>query len=218
MNHKRPLYLALFLAGLASMVLSACATTGARPQDMSAQAHTQEAESHQHAAEEHAAQYDPSTSRTRRTPAASSEWAPGDSDYNPTAHHQSIAERHQRHARDHAAAAKALESFEEAECGSFAPAVRASCPLLGQVVAVENIQQGVRIRFADNVNIDAAAAHIRCHLAYAATQGREGMHHCPLYLKRVKSEKSGPHTIDLTAGDSETTKALRQRTAKHVVN
>lgn len=207
----------LWGASLTLVVASSCATTGARPDDMSAQGHRRAAEQHSSEANEHAAEYDPNASDL--------DYENGDLDYdfgevvyNPTAHHRGAAQRHQRHSEDHLAAAQALEQFEEGECASFPPTTRAVCPLLGQVASIEEIGNGSRVHLATGVNTDATAAHIRCHLAYARSQGREGMDRCPLYLQGVQSRKSGESAVDLTVDDDSLLGELRQRIADHVTN
>lgn len=205
------------MRALATVVLITwgCASSGTDPHDMSADDHRRAAESHGDEADQHAAEYDPDAEKTSRsTPVHPGTYSLGSpasgpgggayyyssKKYNPTATHLEHADKHQRHADAHAAAAKALESYEDAECKSFPGSTRKHCPLMGNVVAVEDIDEpahgaggpaphaqhrwrGVRIRFADGVNMDAVVAHARCHMAFAATHGFEGMDHCPLYIK-----------------------------------
>ena len=216
----------LWGASLTLVVASSCATTGARPDDMSAQGHRRAAEQHSSEANEHAAEYAPNAERTRHVgPRGARAGVNGDLDYdfgevvyNPTAHHRGAAQRHQRHSEDHLAAAQALEQFEEGECASFPPTTRAVCPLLGQVASIEEIGNGSRVHLATGVNTDATATHIRCHLAYARSQGREGMDRCPLYLQGVQSRKSGESAVDLTVDDDSLLGELRKRIADHVTN
>jgi hypothetical protein len=109
-----------------------------------------------------------------------------------------------------------LEAFEEQACGKLSPEIRASCPLLGKVTSVEEVECGVRVRFADSVALDAASAHVSCHLAFAATRGFEGMEACPLFVKGVSAESDVEgHAIVLQAEGEAAHKELRKRMAGH---
>lgn len=46
---------------------------------------------------------------------------------------------------------------------------RRDCPLQGQVVSASNIADGVRVSFAEGVDMNAVIAHMRsrCHMAFA---------------------------------------------------
>ena len=116
------------------------------------------------------------------------------------------------------AAAESLDSFEEAECRAFPPQTRGACPLLGQIESVEDVFGGVRLRFIEGVNVNAAIAHTRCHLAFARTRGRIGMESCPLYIIGVEAtrlENSG--TVELSVGNEEDLEELRRRIREHLI-
>ncbi len=215
-NSSRPRFqfmAALATAGLAVLVVPGCATPGTRPDDMSADEHRAAAAHEEGESEHHADQYDPDAEVGQAIRAGEYEFA--ETYYNPTENHQRSAERHKTHAAEHLAAAKALEGFEQAECASFPPKTRAVCPILGNVVASQPTPSGATLTLAKDVNVAAAAAHVRCHLAYARTKGHKGMPGCPLYLKGVQSKTNG-NTIDLTISDAEQVKELQRRAAEHV--
>ena len=209
--------LSSIVAVTASVIaLSACGGTGTRPGDMSAAEHRQAANQEEATADEHSNHTEGTGGPTLFDGTGVGADVYPEAVYSPIAVHAELTGQHRELAEAHRAAARALESFEEAECGAFPAATRASCPLLGQIVSTEDIEGGARARFDDNVNVDAAAAHITCHLAYAQTGGHEGMPSCPLYLRGVRSTRSGPSTVDFTIdGD---VAALRARLSAHVVN
>jgi hypothetical protein len=138
--------------------------------------------------------------------------------YNPTDAHLDAADRHRAHARQHEAAARQLEAFEEAQCKDFPPATRAACPLLGPAVALDNIASGVKITFAPTVRVDAVVAHMRCHLAYARTQGFPTESACPLYLKTVDVHREGDtSTVEITSADRTMIARIQKEAKEEVV-
>ena len=132
-------------------------------------------------------------------------------DYNPTAWHLAEAEKHTAHAQQHEAAAAQLERFEESECRDFPPAVRATCPLFGPAEDVRDVPDGVSIRFAPTVRVDAVLSHMKCHLAYARAQGFAKAAACPLYMPGVSVRlASAPSTIEVTVSDHRSVAELRR--------
>jgi len=127
-------------------------------------------------------------------------------------------ERLNRHAQQHLAAAAALESFEDNECNSVPPATRAACPLLGPAVAVELVNQGVRVRFSETANVPRIVSHMRCHLAYARTRGFDRVTTCALYLRGVEvvAGKDG-RSVELVSRDPAVVAAIQERTSDEVV-
>lgn len=206
--------LPLVAVSMSVIALAACGGNGTRPGDMSAAEHRRAADDEAAAAVEHSQHRDgtgPPTSFNATTEEADFF---GEPVYSPNMVHLDLSGEHRELAAAHRAAARALESYEDAECGAFPAATRASCPLLGQVVSVEDIEGGVRAVFGESVNVDAATAHVACHIAYAGTAGHEGMDGCPLYLRGVRSVRSGPSTVDFTIdGD---VAELRARLSAHV--
>ena len=191
------------------------ASPGTRPDDMGAAEHHRAAGEEDVQAEGHAAQYDPQAGTIAPSNPVTSELFYGPEVYNPTARHGVEADHHRRLAQAHRAAAGALEAYEEQQCGRFPAETRAACPFANQVIAVEDVPHGVAIRFAGDVNVDAAADHVRCHIAFARTQGREGMPECPLYLAGVEAATS-QGGVTLTVASDELLPELRRRSRAHV--
>lgn len=208
-------------AAMALLSVSGCASDGTKPDDMSAAQHRAAAEHERSEAEQHSKEYDPHAI-SPRDPSGGEDIIYGVDDvywagdvYNPTAPHRSLAEAHQDLAHAHEAAAKSLEQFEEAECKAFPASTRPSCPLLGPVASVEDIERGVRLRLSEGFAVEPVAAHVRCHFAFARTQGYEGMDACPLYLKGLRVQE-GEGFIDLLLDDGDQIEALRSRARAHV--
>jgi len=200
------------------VALSACGgSQGTHPEDMSAADHRAMAQHEEEMAGEHDERAGGSGGISVATPGEPG-FIFGTDSYDPAARHRADAAHHEALAREHEAAAEALESFENAQCAQFPPATRAACPLLGTVTSVEDVDGGVEITLADDVNRDAVLAHIGCHLAYAATQGHDGMDGCPLYIPGVQvSAGAGAHTVVLSVSDSAQLDLLRSRTRAHVL-
>lgn len=200
-----------------ALVGAACAATthpGANPHDMSAAEHREHAAAERDEAQAHEDRYDPNASGEISTGGPFG-YAYGVSVYNPTGHHTKEAAEHRAHAEAHQAAAQALEQFEHEACKDLPPETRTLCPLLGQISSADDTPQGVVITPEPDVNRDALLAHMRCHLAYAATVGFEGMDACPLYVEGVTIEDEGG-TIRLRAADEASAQALQKRTTTHV--
>jgi hypothetical protein len=122
------------------------------------------------------------------------------------------------HARQHERAATALEQFEEAECRQFPPATRAACPLLGPVVRITDIADGVDVELAPGTRVDAALAHMRCHLAFAQAHGFQAATSCPLYIKGIEIHAgTTPRTIEIVASDRKTARELQERVLEEAV-
>lgn len=199
----------------ATMFVACGGSQGTHPDDMSAEEHRAAAAREDAQGEGHGSEYDPNSRQpVGAQTAGQSDLFFGLADYNPTEGHLAQAQRHQDLAADHRAAAAALESFEEQECARFPPETRASCPLLGQVASVEDIDGGIRIGLSEGANAAAVADHMRCHLAYARTRGREGMDHCPLYVEGASVETEGGITLRTDAGDAAVSE-LRRRARAH---
>lgn len=161
-------------------------------------------------------QYDPNAPGSRYSEViAGSDFAFEGTTFNPTEGHNIQAQKHRKHADVHLAAAAALRSAEEEACTSIAPESRSWCPLLGPIVATENTSDGVRISIKEGTNVEEMLARARCHIAYGNTQGREGMDRCPLYVKGVQVEQTGPNTIELTVKGKANMQELQERVAAH---
>jgi hypothetical protein len=133
--------------------------------------------------------------------------------YNPGAEHLARARELEAHAREHRAAAAKLETFVQDECRGFPPETRASCPMLGPVAQIRDIPQGVRVAFSAKTRVDAVAAHMRCHLAYAQAYGFDTVADCPLYVKGLQIRVSDDgKAIELTSHEPRTIDVIRART------
>jgi len=230
-----PLYSA---AAIIVATLQSCAS-GTRPDDMSAEAHRAAALAEQQQAAEHFQRYDPERDVRPRPGFLGGTaiyydpniyWDPYDpygyayydyfwdvGSYNPSVHHLDSGEQLESHAADHLAAAQVLENFEEAECKAFPSETRSASPLIGQVESVEAVFGGVSLSFKEGVDVNAAIAHMRCHVAFARTRGRIGMESCPLYIPGVSINREGNSGgVELTIGDQNQLQELRQRVQEHL--
>jgi hypothetical protein len=196
-------------AGAFGFVWGGCATTRVRPDEASAEEHRRIAAHESALADAERAKYDPAA---RAIPPFQVQNIPEVGEYNPTERHLKLAATHAAHARQHASAAADLERFEDGACKPLAPAARAACPVLGPIVAVEDIDHGVRLRPADANAIDPLVALMRCHLAYARTRGFANVPDCPLYMRSVEIRLSADgHAIELTSPEAPTVHELRDR-------
>jgi hypothetical protein len=208
--------LLLIAAAITGLLVGCASTSGATPEAMSAKSHEEEAAEHAKKADEHAEKYDPNASGSRYSEVrAGSDFAFEGTEFNPTEAHNIQAQRHQRHAEAHMAAAGALRNAEEEACASIAPESRSWCPLLGPIASSENTSNGVRIKLKDGTNIEEMVERVRCHIAYGNTQGREGMDRCPLYIEGVQVEQTGPSTIELSVDGRANVRELQKRIAEH---
>ena len=141
----------------------------------------------------------------------------GTDSYNPTGRHRELAAEYRELAARHREAASALESFERAECAFFPGSTRASCPLLGALTGAEDASFGVRLVFREGTDLEAVYAHIRCHLAFARTQGRTTATHCPMFLPGVGiwRDEAG---IFLRVDDEADVPLLRERVRAHIAH
>lgn len=208
---------------LALLVVAGCASNpGAHPDDMSAAEHRAHAGQQESQSDAHAGRYEPNARDARRSPIRVSGTSGlalpdyEDSEYNPTAVHLGHAEEQREHAAEHRAAAKALESFEEAECKRFRPATRAVCPLLSVVKDVQNIPNGARVVVASGISAQAVADHIRCHHAFGRSQHYEHMAACPSYVPglEVAVAKDGESVV-LTSATAPEVEQIRSRARAH---
>lgn len=195
---------------------AACASSGTRPEDMSAEQHRVHAEQERAAAAAAAAQYNPTATRTRNIAGDPTDFQYTIEVYNPTLSYKDAAERHQREAAQHAAAAATLENFEDGQCKELPPEVRAECPLLGQIRAATDIPGGVMVTLSPGVPADAFIAHVQCHLAFAHTAGHDGMDACPLFIHGVQATAGEGRTVRFTVDAAALVPELRRRMGTHV--
>ncbi len=104
------------------------------------------------------------------------------SEYDPTDARLAVAEEHRDHAEAHRRQAERLRAFENAQCAEFSESARSACPFLLGLREIEDVDGGVRVVFDSDAPIDAIVDHIRCHLAFVAAQGDEGIEDCALYV------------------------------------
>jgi hypothetical protein len=207
---------------MAGMILgTACTASQPRvqPEDMSAAEHRENAAHERQLANESAARYDPAASRaTALAPPAGTEAGVvfPTSVYNPTEGNLRDADRHRAHAREHEAAAKALEKYEQAECRQFPESTRASCPLLGPVTSIDDVPGGVRVAFVRGARVDAIVAHMRCHYAYAKSHGFDARVTCPLYMPGIEIKRDGDVVL-LKTKDAARVAELRTRSREEAV-
>lgn len=193
-------------------------TSGARPDDMSAEAHRRQASTHGDESRRHQRQYDPGAVRlsSGRGRVAGESYF-GTDVYNPTEVHRRHAAEHRQHAGDHQSAAEALDVFEQVECREFPAETRRLCPLLGYQATVLEIPGGVRLTFPEGTPLDAVLHHVRCHVAFARARGREGMSNCPLYVEGASaSEGPSPRTVDIVTDQPGRVDEMRRRVSTHL--
>ena len=210
------------MAAALGFVACAGGNPAVSPDEMSAQKHRQEAEKEHQVADSHAKQWNPTAAQPSpfRDPidAQGGTYLYSTPVYNPTDWHLEQADRHRSHARNHEAAARSLEKFEEAECKSFPPATRAACPLLGPAESIQDIDGGVRVRMAPSVRVDAIVAHMKCHQAYARSHGYESASSCGLYLAGLEIRRDAdPAGIDMTMADRSRVADLRRHAHEEVI-
>lgn len=192
-----------------------------RPDEMSAEAHRQEANKGVTAARNELQQSNSPASQPNMAVSANSNpqgfYYPLDM-YNPKSQHLLRAQQLSKHAQQHEAAAAYLETFEQAECKEFPPATRAACPLLGPVAEIVDVPGGVRARFAEGTRVDAVVAHMRCHFAYAQSRGFDAGTTCPLDVRGIEIRAtSDPRAIEIVGRDATVTNEIRSRSREEAV-
>lgn len=209
------IWVLLLFAGLAFALLAGCAAPRVELEETGAAGHRSEAAKEAAASEARRQQFDPYAVTTRSTEAAPEAGLPVMDEAvgaNPTGYHLAEAARHDEHARAHAAAAETLEHFEAAECKMIAAPERSACPILVSVVAVRDIDRGVRIELPADAHVDRLANRMRCHLAYARAQGFANAPSCPLYMKGVdiRQSKDG-RAIEVLGAERAVVSEIRKR-------
>jgi|GEM_PF-1238111 len=204
------------LATVGTVGLTACASAGSRPTDMSADAHYAAAARERAAAAAAAAKFDPTATRTERIivdPLA------GDYEartYNPTAEFQAEAAAHREAAAQHLAAARQLEANEAKQCGALPAEAHTACPLHDQLRAIAPVDDGVELTLAPDASVEDFMARVTCHLAFAQTEHYEGMDACPLFLRDVRARAVDAHTVRFTVDDDDLVPELRRRVRTHL--
>jgi hypothetical protein len=123
------------------------------------------------------------------------------------------------HAVAHGRLARVLKDFESVECHGVAPRERAACPLLGPVVGINDVPQGVRVEFVPSISVDAVLERMRCHYSFAQARGfSEDASACPLYLRGLRLERSTDgRAIDITVTSPAMTNEIRKRVREEAV-
>ena len=179
-------------------------------EDLTAEEHEAEAAREEAAASEHEDRYDPDARLTTGGQQPGTDLYYGTDHYNPTEVHLHAAVEHRDHADAHRARAEQLRSFAEAECAEFPPETRASCPLLLGLEEVEDIDGGIRMTFASEQDLAPVVDHIRCHIAFAAARGDDGMETCALYVHGARVAVQD-NVVSLTTDRGEHVAELRSR-------
>jgi hypothetical protein len=207
--------------GLALAVGCASRQPAVKPDDMSAEQHRAQAQHERELARQDVSHYDPNAGRVDVAPPPPRAFNDGVefpvSVYNPTERYLRAADKHRAHAREHEKAAAALDKFEAGECKMFPVETRAACPLLGPVDKIEDVARGVRVTFTAGTRVDAVAAHMRCHYAYARARGFDERVSCPLYMPGIEITEAGAAAVDLTTRDPAKVAELRARSREEAV-
>jgi uncharacterized spore protein YtfJ len=194
---------------IVASLLTACGSAGVRPDEMSAQAHRQEAayERHTAAARERRAAEQPQGSTPPFDP-----YSPSQMGLDPAEKLRWEAESRRAHALQHEAAARELERFEAEECKGIEPRARGACPVLGPVISLRDIPAGVRIELASSGDISGVVALMRCHLAYAESRGFEEVAAaCPLYIRGIQIRASADGmALEIIGGTERLVKEIRR--------
>jgi hypothetical protein len=208
------------VGALVFVIAAGCSHT-VRPDSMSAEQHRQEA------AKETAAAQTEVVKAVSSAPPPNLGVNPGGipdgyfypvDSYDPTKQHLVRARHLEEHAREHREAAQKLEKFVQDECKSFPPETRISCPMLGPVTQISDIQGGVRVHFAPNTRVDAVVAHMRCHLAYAQANGFDTSASCPLYVPGLDIRMTADgQAAELTSRDRRAAAEIRDRTRQEAI-
>ncbi len=215
---KKNWILTLIVSSVIAVGACSSQAPGTKPDDMSVEEHQAQAEAHQEMSAEHKESYDPDARAVReKLPVEPNMDIYNSEVYNPTAQHLNNANRHKSHSEQHTKAAQKLLSYEEQQCAKFPQETRSSCPLMGQIKSVADVDGGVRITFNDGVPIQATVDHMKCHFAFARTEGYDGMPSCPLYLEGVSVEaQDDSHSVVFTTDKAGSVAPLRKLTKEHV--
>ena len=197
------------LVGAIALAFSCGGAQDPAAEDLTAAEHLAEAEREEARAAEAESRYDPDA-RERSGSEGIGPVTVGGRAYNPTEHELAVAERHREHANAHRSRAEELLAFEARECELLPEESRAACPLLLDLERVEDVRGGVRMVFAEGPNLDPVVQHIRCHIAFAAARGDDGMETCALYVHGARVAVQD-NVVSLTTDRGEHVAELRSR-------
>jgi hypothetical protein len=215
--HGGRLWRIVALTGLAA---GSCGGPGStvRPDETSVEGHRQEADRERTAAAEARLHDQPST-RVISPSVPGMPWDPTSGTHDPAEDHRYESRWHAEHARDHEAAAQALEQFEANECHGIAPSERAACPLLGPVASILDLPRGVRVQLASTVSVERTLARLRCHYAFARARGfGPTVASCPLFMRGIdiKAAADG-RAIEILGSSRQQARELQRRTRQQAV-
>ncbi len=201
---------------LLSLLGLACTTSPTRvdPEEMSAQAHRDEARHEQSEANMHQEAFDPAAARPSpfRDRGGEGDSLSGIPLYNPTEGHLRQSDWHRQHAQAHQIAAEKLERFEVSACDGIPAKERAACPLLIRVTNIDDIDKGVRVTFKGGTDLTPILKNMQCQQAYAKARGfADHSDSCPIYMGGLDIRQAKNQTaIELTANLPSTVEAVRR--------
>jgi hypothetical protein len=206
--------------GWLALVAASCGGPGStvRLDETSVEGHRQEAARERAAAAEARLHDEPST-RALPPNVPRPPWDPASLTHDPAEDRRYESRWHLEHARDHEAAAAALEQFEANECRGIAPSERAACPLLGPVVSILDLPRGVRVQLASTVSVERTLAQLRCHHAFARARGfGPAAASCPLFMRGIdiKAAADG-RGIEILGSSRRQTREIQRRTRQQAV-
>lgn len=115
-------------------------------------------------------------------------------------------------AKEHLAAATKLERRAALVCASLTAEARGVCPLPGRATAIEQSDDGVRIRFPATVALEEELARARCRMALAQAYGAGD---CPFDVPGLEVEiDADEHALEVEARDEAGRADLRARAAR----
>ncbi len=200
------------LALLACLGAAACARQQARPDTMSApQLRAVAAEERQRAEQEEEQLATDSPGRDPLSPGHVPELDLSPDSAPPDPRLDQVVTLEQE-ARAHEQAATALEHRVDVACKDVTRPQTRTCPLLGPITAVTNVEHGVRIRLGEGTDASEALPLMRCHYAFERAYGWQAGKDCALYMPGVEFRGTGdPHTIDIVGRDEQTAGELRKQ-------
>jgi hypothetical protein len=84
------------------------------------------------------------------------------------------------------------------------------------MASTESIPGGMRIQLDERTDMNAAMAHMRCHVAFAQARDHAGVESCPLYVPEIRVERVGStQAVDLTTSRPGAVEDLRRRVEQH---
>jgi hypothetical protein len=120
------------------------------------------------------------------------------------------------HAAEHRAMTPEMRRFQDGACRHVPPALRADCPLLGNVVAADDNDDSVILRLSLHEHPHEVLERARCHIAFAIAHEHRGMRKCPLYLHGVTVRPlEQERAIELSVADPALLDELAQRVHDH---